>query len=283
MQRVDLMMRSDCNINCPFCYQDIFQRAAGEFDFSYGRLQSALRQGRRYGYQEVYISGGEPTISKDLGDIVAYARSLGYQRVKVMTNGIRLASRAYVDALAAAGLTGLAFSLHGHTKAVHNLHTGNERSFDRLVAGLKDVISRHSEVDVEVNTVVTRHNIDSLVELARLVSSLGVRELHLQHVVPSSPQIKELVPAPAQVKAGLRRVIHCRPDALHLSLAFVPYCWLRGYEQYIPRFDFTTPFFSNCPAMFEGWQEALLAAKVLTEECRGCPDFDHCRGFWQTG
>ncbi len=275
------MLRGDCNIQCPFCYQDIFQQQ-GSFDFSLERVRQALDEGRRHGYEEVYISGGEPTIHEDLPGVVRLCRSLGFGKVKIMTNGMRLGSAAYADALAGAGLTGVAFSLHGHDAAVHERHTGRTGSFSRLVAGLSHLVAHHQAVDVEVNTVVTAHNIGSLDELAGFVASLGVGELHLQHVVPSTPAAREMAPGAEQASAAIRRVIDRCPEGLHLSLAFFPHCWLRGYEDQIPDFDFTVPFLSNCPAMFDGWKQALLSAKVVTDECRECDDFKNCRGFWKT-
>ncbi len=282
--RVDLMLRCDCNISCPFCYQDLFEALQPRFDFGRERIDAALGEGQRHGYDELYISGGEPTMGESLPDIMATARDMGYRQIKIMTNGLRLASASYTDELVACGLTGVAFSLHGHEARVHELHTAREGSFDRLMRGLRHLVREHAgAVDVEVNTVVTRHNLGSLGELARFVAGEGVPELHLQHVVPSSPGAREMMPDPERMRAALRRVIETCPDGLHISMAFVPYCWLPGLERYIPRFDFTTPFLSNCPEMFDGWREALLEAKEVRSECEGCPDFNHCRGFWKTG
>lgn len=278
LARVDLMLRGDCNIRCPFCYQGIFE-GHDRFDFSLQRMQQTMDQGRRHGYEELYISGGEPTISEELLAVVQYARSRGYQKIKVMTNGVRLADPAFSAELCRAGLTGVAFSLHGHDAAVHLRHTARPGSFEALITGLQ-LMQEQPAVDVEVNTVVTRHNSLTLEPLARLVASLGVAELHLQHVVPGSPGARAMTPDATGLQAALRQLIQRCPPRLHLSLAFIPYCWMRGLEHYIPRFDFTTRFLSNCPTMFEGWRDALLAAKVVTDECHDCADFDWCRGHW---
>lgn len=284
LNRVDLMLRQDCNIRCTFCYQDLFDQAAPpeeSFDFSLERIWQVLALGRGHGYEEVYISGGEPTLSGDLEQIIRRARHMGYHRIKIMTNGLRLSAPSYADALAAAGLTGVAYSLHGPTARVHEAHTARPGSFHRLLKGLRHLVANHKSVEVEVNSVVTSHNVGHLIPLAELVASLGVGELHLQHVVPSSPGARAMVPSREAVRGGLRAVIHGAPPGLHISCAFVPYCWMDQYEDHVPRFDFTAPFLSNCPSMFDGWRQALLDAKEVKEVCETCPEFDFCRGFWR--
>ena len=87
---------SGCNFNCPYCHNP--ELAKGNYpdhiteDYFYNFLE------KRKGFLEgVVISGGEPTIGKDLFSLCARVKQIGYP-VKIDTNGSRpQAIRKLVD------------------------------------------------------------------------------------------------------------------------------------------------------------------------------------------
>ena len=75
-----------CNFLCPFCHNGTLVTEAGELAaFSQEDIFEYLR--RRLGILEgVVITGGEPTLHKDLPDLIAKIKALGY-KVKLDSNG----------------------------------------------------------------------------------------------------------------------------------------------------------------------------------------------------
>lgn len=120
---------------------------------------------------EVTFVGGEPLLATELAEHIAAARSLGFARVGVQTNGVRLAEPGAVARLADAGLTDVHLSIHGAQPAVHDYHTGRPGS---LVAALGTLAAaRARSLDCVVVTVVTRSNFRVIGELPQLLSSRG--------------------------------------------------------------------------------------------------------------
>ncbi|MBT8406428.1 MAG: radical SAM protein [Deltaproteobacteria bacterium] len=81
-----------CNMACPVCFSDA--------NHSYnepplGKIR--LYMERLLEITEIpiplQISGGEPTLRKDLPEIVALAKSLGYSHIELITNGIAISQR----------------------------------------------------------------------------------------------------------------------------------------------------------------------------------------------
>ena len=72
-----------CNMRCPFCHNaDLF---APDFSSSEEEVLAHLK--KRAGILEgVCVTGGEPTLQKDLPEFLAKVKALGY-RVKLDTNG----------------------------------------------------------------------------------------------------------------------------------------------------------------------------------------------------
>lgn len=75
-----------CNNRCVGCFSviDDGQR------MTTGEVFRTLRDGRSAGARWLWLGGGEPTLRKDLFAIAAEARKLGFQRIKLQTNGMLL-------------------------------------------------------------------------------------------------------------------------------------------------------------------------------------------------
>lgn len=91
-----------CNLNCTFCFAEAGQ---GE-DVPIAQLKKDFVDLVKQGKSFVQLSGGEPTVSYDLAEIIAAAKEAGIEYVQLNTNGIRLAEDlAYLEELANAGLS----------------------------------------------------------------------------------------------------------------------------------------------------------------------------------
>jgi 7,8-dihydro-6-hydroxymethylpterin dimethyltransferase len=79
-----------CNLTCPMCYAF---SSPSERDYSLEEIETRLDQlidveGKGISLQ---ISGGEPSVRKDLDTIAAMVKSKGFAQLEMVSNGIRLA------------------------------------------------------------------------------------------------------------------------------------------------------------------------------------------------
>lgn len=82
-----VLFLSGCNFRCGFCHNsDLMTRSPR--GLSWDRLRSLCDQFRRDWIDAVTITGGEPTLSPDLPDLIRLFASRGF-RVKLDTNGSR--------------------------------------------------------------------------------------------------------------------------------------------------------------------------------------------------
>lgn len=185
-----------CNQGCLFCYQRDYRLSGrGPRDPDTAALLGKLALGRREGYEGVGFSGGEPTAREDFPYLVARARGMGYRRVALTTNGVRLADDTYRRLLLAAGLDAIGWSIHGATAATHDALTGAPGSFDAALRGLTGALADASQarqrLDVNVFTLVSRRNAHELPELCARLRGLGVRLFILQPIVASRGTLTE--------------------------------------------------------------------------------------------
>jgi len=163
-QRATVRLLLECSNACIFCAQTGLP--SKERDVSL-----ALKEARTNA-DEVTFVGGEPTLDPALEERIAEARTLGFRRVGIQTNGRKLAVRSYASSLARAGLTDVHLSIHGADPAVHDYHTGVDGSLAASLAGL--AASRAHHLEVVVATVVTRSNFRNLGSIPRMLGERGV-------------------------------------------------------------------------------------------------------------
>lgn len=108
-----LEITSRCDLNCPVC---LASSLANGRDLDVSTIEFALRQlikqeGRPTPLQ---LSGGEPTLHKDLLEIVRRSASLGFTKIELNTNGIALSHHFSIcNDLKKAGLTGVYLQMDG--------------------------------------------------------------------------------------------------------------------------------------------------------------------------
>ena len=125
-----------CNLACKHCYQDSEHNAiSGELTLQ-EKLNLVDQMGRAY-MPMLALSGGEPTISKDLIPVIERAKSHG-MHLTIATNGTTMTPEL-AKQLAAAGLRYVEISLNSVDPARHDAFRGTPGLWQRTVAGAKVV------------------------------------------------------------------------------------------------------------------------------------------------
>ncbi|TAJ44765.1 tetraether lipid synthase Tes [Methanofollis fontis] len=122
LANIDLTNR--CNLNCDFCFANA--RACGfvyepTFEEVVG-MMTMLRDEKPVPPPAVQFSGGEPTLHKDLLEIIRKAKELGFSQVQMASNGIKLAKDVeFVRKLKEAGLSTLYLHFDGVTPETNHI------------------------------------------------------------------------------------------------------------------------------------------------------------------
>ena len=93
LANIDLTNR--CNMHCPICFADTTPEYL--YEPSYEEVVSMMvrvRNQRPVPCKAIQFSGGEPTMRKNLVDIIEKAKELGFRQIQIATNGLKLAESA---------------------------------------------------------------------------------------------------------------------------------------------------------------------------------------------
>jgi uncharacterized radical SAM superfamily Fe-S cluster-containing enzyme len=116
-----------CNLKCPICFANA---AAAGYVYEPSKEEifemiENLRRNDPVPPPALQFSGGEPTIRKDLFDLVRKAKELGFHHVEVNTNGLRLAQSVdYCRGLLEAGASTIYLQFDGLTSDVYEFTRG---------------------------------------------------------------------------------------------------------------------------------------------------------------
>lgn len=149
---VELELTQSCNLRCPLCFMSAEgNRETKDADLSLKEIEQQLKAiSDQVGPQtSLQLTGGEPTIRKDLIDIVRLCRQAGFSAIEINTNGIEIGRNpAYVKTLANAGITGIYMQFDGLTDDVYRTIRGADLLGTKLqaiencrVAGVQVVLS----------------------------------------------------------------------------------------------------------------------------------------------
>ena len=100
--------------------------------------------------------------------MIAYAQKRGYERIAIITNGIKIADKEYYRSLTDAGLNDILFSIHGPNAKMHEEAVGVPKSFSLLLKALDNI--KESEARLRTNTTVTSENYQTLPEFANFIN-----------------------------------------------------------------------------------------------------------------
>ncbi len=159
-----------CNLRCPFCYvsgpeQDAWNREhyPRRDELGTAETRAFYRELVAEGFKLAVVLGGEPLLRDDLGELLGELR--GKLLVNVFTNGLLLAERHELVRDASTVFVSL-----DAPDAEHDRIRAHPGLFDRVIAGIEALRTRHPRVRLALNATITRASaarIDDLLALAR--------------------------------------------------------------------------------------------------------------------
>lgn len=170
--RIDLMISSmkkdnhwNCNQQCMHCYA-ANQNYAETQELTTEEWKKVIDICKENCIPQITFTGGEPTIRKDLVELIKYA---SWFITRLNTNGVLLTKKLCKE-LYEASLDSVQVTLYSNDKEIHNKLVGAD-NFDKTVQGIKNAIE--SGLNVSINTPLCSLNKD-YVSTLKFAKELGI-------------------------------------------------------------------------------------------------------------
>lgn len=182
--RMDLMISSmnrgdgiwNCNQRCLHCYA-AGQKMAETGELSTEDWKRIITKCKDAGIPQITFTGGEPTIRKDLVELVDHSK---WFITRLNTNGVCLTAEL-CEQLYKASLDSIQITFYSADPASHNQLVGAE-NWEKTVAGIRNAV--RSGLNVSINTPLCSLNKDYIKTL-QFARELGVRYVSCSGLIPA--------------------------------------------------------------------------------------------------
>lgn len=172
-----LSLTEACNYRCSYCLPGGYQLDDRPAFLALAEIGRLVRGFAALGMSKIRLTGGEPSLRKDLPSIIAGVSAVsGIRRIALTTNGCRLPH--HVATWRDAGLTALNVSLDSLDATRFREITGHDR-FDEVTAGIEQALQLGFDA-VKINAVLLRGCNDD--ELPAWLEYLRERDLSVRFI-----------------------------------------------------------------------------------------------------
>ncbi|NLJ40873.1 MAG: radical SAM protein [Clostridiales bacterium] len=171
-----------CNIKCKFCYGGCTPTDSGRvLDLDgFKKVLDKIRYEAEV--PSVSFTGGEPTVSKDLPELVRYASKNNGMRVNLITNGTLITPKL-AKGLREAGLSSAQVSIEAPTADAHDSITGVPGSHAASIRGLQALAAEG--VTVHPHFTICSLNRDYIMDYPAFAKEIGVERFSANLIIPA--------------------------------------------------------------------------------------------------
>lgn len=259
-----------CNNNCISCIRE--ERNKTTEDPHLNKILNKINKILE-GYNHIEFNGGEPTLRKDLFNILKYTKiKKPSAEVALLTNCRLFSNENYVKRLRE--IIPMRFkivtTIYGHNPALHDAITKTPLSFEQQIKGIRNLIKYN--IKTELRIVINKINYRYLDKIAKYVAAsfhnsvvLNVSLINLKLYGIAQDNEKKIAYHISDVIEQVNKVSHIlKEKGFNVKLFHFPYCVL-------PR---------------ELWKHTTGKSAEETQliyptACKRCTERGGCSGIWK--
>ncbi|MBR9676979.1 radical SAM protein [Candidatus Woesearchaeota archaeon] len=282
-----IFMGYSCNNKCVFCCNENKRNIKEK---SFDQIKKILIKLKKEGYTYLELIGGEPTIRKDFLKIIRLAKKLSFETIMFATNGRMLSNYDFAKKVIDAGVNHIVFSIHGHTKELHNQLTQSPKSFEQLIKGITN-LKKLGFTNIGSNTTIVKQNCDYLKRIGELIYNLGIKNAEFIFVDPThgapNHNFETLVPNYEDCSSQINKLLEfaTNNNLNYFNIRYYPLCFIdKKYHDKISEINEVEVFDVSHLAPDYNNIDALKSRKIVSrkkiEKCNNCDYFNICEGYW---
>jgi len=173
-------LTAGCNLSCVHCRGSSTTEVSPD-ELTTDEAKHFIDEIVEMGKPILILSGGEPLVRKDVYEIAQYGTDSGLRMV-LATNGTLLTPDVAMK-LKDAGIQRISVSIDGATAKTHDDFRGVPGAFEGALRGIN--VIKQAGIGFQVNTTITKRNIDEIPRILEFATELGAEALHIFLLVPT--------------------------------------------------------------------------------------------------
>lgn len=218
-----------CNLRCYFCYfiDRIEDHKHPEHAFMSLEKAKQICKTLRffYGNHAIDIQGGEPTIHKEILELIRYCREIGLIPT-LITNGLILGKPGKLEEFRDAGVRDFLVSLHGIGE-LHNEVVRVKGAYEKIIAAIERM--RALDIPFRFNCTMSKPVIPVLTQVAQKAIDYGALAVNFIAFNPFSDQLgqrrADTVALYSDIKPELTKAMDMLEAAgIEVNVRYLPLC-----------------------------------------------------------
>lgn len=277
-----------CNNNCLMC--SVKPKSSTNIPRNTQEIISDIEEGIKQKYKRIEFTGGEPTVRKDLLELITKAHDVGFGEIAMSTNCRTLSHMGFLKSLQKQGLNRVTTTIYGFNPETHDNITRAPGSFEQSIQGIKNLLSLG--INVSVNTVVFSQTVDNLKKTGEYLASIGVQHWTLLDLIPDgyvTDNYDQFSINPDRLKIMFKELEPVFSKFNLVSIMDFPYCLFpsemmskkkivifnaEGRSKMIKLVGYTPKRYHEKSNVY------FDVHKIRSKKCRQCAYYDGCGGSW---
>jgi MoaA/NifB/PqqE/SkfB family radical SAM enzyme len=262
-----IKITSECNQDCIFCDSN-----ASHDPVLYSEKKINSQISNKDGLKRLNITGGEPTICKNLGKYIKLAKKNGYIDIALLTNGNNFSDKKYALQIKKSGLTEVIVSVYHYDPKINDKISKIKGSFEKKIKGIVNL--RNLGIKITVNIVIFSGNYIVIPEIVDyLYSSFDIKNFAFSFLEPNCEKV-----------AGNPKLIPDVRGSLASLKKATSYCDRNDLRYFIPYRGAIPPCIFKMNGINVIKPENIIGADIDLSRtrysvCRNCDERMHCQGF----
>lgn len=253
---------NQCNQNCLFCSAKGRKDQLGKEFF-----KRIINQAKG----SLVISGGEPTLSKDLFWVIKKAKDKKLF-VELQTNGITCCYGRLANKLVNSGVDLFNINLPSHISSVHDKITQAKGLFDKKIIGIKNL--QREKANFRLTCIINSLNCKHLKDYVIFVNNNFPKVKYIQFsfikIMGATKKNSKILISYEKARPFLSEVFReCQKLNIEFIIDHIPLCYLEEYRNY--HIDYQKISRGEKPGY-------SLQEKVKMLECEHCSWSSYCCG-----
>lgn len=287
MLTYDLKVGYACNNRCRHCVIEDSKDKLIEQHTSYdltteeclNQLDFAVEKGAKF----IVLTGGEVTIRKDFPILMNKCKEYDFD-ITIQTNGRRLFTENVAKSIIEYKKVRCLIALHGANESTHDSITQVAGSFSETCKGIRHMTENN--VLVVLKVVISKINMNELVQIINLASELGVQYIcfafpHGQGAARKN--FEEIIPTYTALSPILKNMVEeAKNKRINIEFEAIPFCIIPYAMQLVGELKYLSGN-TLCTQVKEDtfdWETVRKGIKRKSPKCESCDMNSICEGVW---
>lgn len=287
MLTYDLKVGYACNNRCRHCViedsKDKLIEQHTSYDLTTEECLNQLDFATEKGAKFIVLTGGEVTIRKDFPILMNKCKEYDFD-ITIQTNGRRLFTENVAKSIIEYKKVRCLIALHGANESTHDSITQVAGSFSETCKGIRHMTENN--VLVVLKVVISKINMNELVQIINLASELGVQYIcfafpHGQGAARKN--FEEIIPTYTALSPILKNMVEeAKNKRINIEFKAIPFCIIPYAMQLVGELKYLSGN-TLCTQVKEDtfdWETVRKGIKRKSPKCESCDMNSICEGVW---